>query len=120
MFGEYTDLAGQQLLSDFTFKTDRKDRENGDDADVDMSSVDEEDLHNAFDALVHEELNLLQPFREDEEMLHNEHADTDMVRMEINPETDELEATRIGPTDPYKAAEAIKQIKKDRNEILKT
>ena len=113
MFGEYTDLAGQQLLSDFTFKTDREDRENGDDADVDMSSVDEEDLHNAFDALVHEELNLLQPFGENEEMLHNEHADTDTMKMDINPKTGKLEGKRIGPTDPLTSAKIIRKIQED-------
>ena len=113
MYEEYTDLAGQELLFNFTLKTDQKDRENEDAEDVDMSPVDEEQIHEAFDALVNEELGLLQPVRKGEEMLHNEHADTDTMKMDINPKTGKLEGKRIGPTDPLTSAKIIRKIQED-------
>ena len=84
-----------------------------------MSSVDEEQVHEAFDALVNEELGLPQPVRKGEEMLHDENADTDILRMSIVLETGKLKGKRICTMEPWNAKKVMKKMKGMRNDIFK-
>ena len=68
-----------------------------------MSSVDEEQVHEAFDALGKEELGLPQPVRKGEEMLHDKDSDTDIMRMDIDPKSVNLKGKRIRPMELWNA-----------------